>query len=650
MITEMFAAATIKKFVDCVAPKLSENIGIFLKDSSFNPIKTREKFYQYIDAIYESSSYLTTLVFPNNRTKLSDLYVPVTLMPEMIDGEEYYKMNSFDVDIFKKYPKIIISDLAGMGKSTLLKKITQSLIETSDSIPILIELRKINIGNSIVTEIFNQINFLNKEQDKNSIYKLLDIGGFTILFDGFDEIPFDLQEKIIGEMINFIKKASKNNFIITSRPETSLVSFVDFKLFKILPLTENESSMVLQKLDILSKNSFADNIMKEIKENNPQIEEFLTNPFLVSLLYKTYQYNKDIPSKKTTFYEEVYTCLFKYHDLSKEGFKRPKKSGIDIFDFEIILRQIAFETSIKGKTTYSRDELIKYIKQAQIKNPNIKFESQNFIEDLITTVPLFVKEGVNIKWVHKSIQDYFSAKFISNNVKKEEMIGKIYQTYKTQYLNILDLLYELENKLFRKIIIKPLLESFVRYHDTQFLKKPQDVNCELIENRISITYEVAIFYVRKNDKVKLDTKYFDFILRKVEKIIDKRCFINAAIVNGRLFLIRCVLENGFFMQELREMLFKRNNIYLKKIIPKKIDVDIPIDGLEDEVKIEKVYKVTDSLDAVCNKKDLFDNFNASITNFDKNYFFNYTKCKRILKEIEEEIANDSKEDFLNSLY
>src|SRR5699024_2334049 len=99
----------------------------------------------------------------------------------------------------------------------------------------------------------------------------------------------------------------------------------------------------------------------------------------------------------------------------KEGFKRPKRSRLDILDFEIILRDIAFETSKIGRVIYSKDEMIKYIISAKAKNTRIDFKEQNFFDDLTSTVPIFMMEGTKIKWAHKSIQDFFSAKYISNH-------------------------------------------------------------------------------------------------------------------------------------------------------------------------------------------------------------------------------------------
>ena len=124
------------------------------------------------------------------------------------------------------------------------------------------------------------------------------------------------------------------------------------------------------------------------------------------------------------------SCLYKHHDLSKEGFKRPKRSRLDIFDFELILREIGFSTAKIGKVIYTKDEMIEYISTAKSKNAKIDFKETNFFEDLTTTVPIFAQEGLKIKWAHKSIQDFFAAKYISNHSKKEEIIKLIYQSQK----------------------------------------------------------------------------------------------------------------------------------------------------------------------------------------------------------------------------
>jgi hypothetical protein len=604
------------------------------------------KFTKYLETIYANSSFVTTLVFPNSQTQLKDLYVPLTLV--QANAYDRFKIEVFDFTMFDKYSKIIISDYAGMGKSTILKWITTSIIEQNKSIPILIELRKIDTSNSVIDEIFNQINPVDNSFDKDLIYELLELGFFTILLDGFDEIPYDIQDKVTIQLKNFIKKTGKNNFILTSRPESALSTFADFQLFYIKPLEEKEAYLLIKKLDNLSKIKFAKNLIEEIKERNTQVKEFLTNPFLVSLLYKSYTYNKDIPSKKITFYEEVYSCLFKHHDLSKEGFKRPKRSRLDIFDFEIILRDIAFETSKIGKVIYSKDEMINYISSAKGKNTRIEFKEQNFFDDLTTTVPIFTMEGVKIKWAHKSIQDFFSAKYISNHSRKKEIIEVIFKSGKYHYLNILDLLYELEYGIFSKMIIKSLLEEFIAFYEGQFKTKPS-ISQKLINERIALTFGTKFCLLKTATEIGFDRAREIF----ADKIgVDADGFKTGATLHHTSPFYYTMNEFSLQKQLVKILRLKNENLFIEA--EQKTVVITPAQLSIFEFNLP--YVIDDDLSQPYNKSNIFESINSELsrrlTDFRErnlNYNLDYKKCKARLGSIESEIKKEEELDLLSNI-
>lgn len=605
------------------------------------------KFTKYLESIYKDSLFVTTLVFPNSQTKLKDLYVPLTII--QANSYDRYKIEKFDFKIFDKYQKIIISDYAGMGKSTILKWITVSIIEQNNSVPILVELRKIDSENSILDEILNQINPIDNSFDKELIYELLELGFFTILLDGFDEIPYDNQDKITTQLSDFIRKTGKNNFILTSRPESALSTFSDFQLFYIQPLEETEAYYLIEKLDNLSKVKFGNNLIAEVKEKNTQVKEFLTNPFLVSLLYKSYTYNKDIPSKKITFYEEVYSCLFKHHDLSKEGFKRPKRSRLDIFDFEIVLRDIAFETSKIGRVIYTKDEMIKHISLAKSKNTRFDFKEQNFFDDLTTTVPIFAQEGHKIKWAHKSIQDFFAAKYISNHSRKEEIIKVIFNSGKYHYLNILDLLYELEYKIFRKIIIKTILEDFISFYDSQFIDKP-DVSQELIDERIALVFASRFCILKTKTEIGFDKAREKFALAIKE---DSESFRAGATFHHSTPVYYTLNELSLNKQILKILRLKNEDLFIENSSKKNRIIE---EQLKD-FKFNETYIVDDKLDQPYNKPETFENVNGELKNRLKelremnqlSYNLDYKKSKAQLKAINKEIQLESEEDLLANI-
>jgi hypothetical protein len=582
------------------------------------------KFTKYLEQLYKDSLFVTTLVFPNSQTKLKDLYIPLTLLQS--NTYDRHRIETFDFSLFYQYNKIIISDFAGMGKSTILKWITISIIEQNKSIPILVELRKIDTENSIIDEIFNQINPIDNSFDKELIYELLDLGSFTVLLDGFDEIPYDLQDRVTVQLSDFIKKTSNNNFILTSRPESALSTFADFQMFFIKPLEEDEAYQLIEKLDNLSKVKFGKNLIEEIKERNTQVQEFLTNPFLVSLLYKSYTYNKDIPSKKITFYEEVYSCLFKHHDLSKEGFKRPKRSRLDIFDFEIILRDIAFETSKIGRVIYSKDEMINYITGAKVKNTRIDFKEQNFFDDLTTTVPIFTMEGVKIKWAHKSIQDFFSAKYISNHSRKEEIIDVIFNSGKYHYLNILDLLYELEYRIFRKIIIKPILKDFIAFYESQFKNKP-DVPQELIDERIALVFGARFCLLKTETEIGFD-KAREAFAQKIGADLDT--FKAGATFHHSTPSFYSMNELTLQKQIIKILRLKNENLFIEKKNKNGRIIDDQLENFDYNI----AYVIDDNLEQPYNKPELFNSINNEINRRLRDIRERQTKLQFRLQEVQ----------------
>lgn len=625
-IIETILKPQLKKLGDWIQKKDIENKVI---DNFWE-----NKFTKYLESVYANSSYMTTLVFPNQQTHLEDLYVPLTIISSR--DHDTFKIDKLDYSLFEKYGKLIISDAAGMGKSTLLKKISISIIEQNKSIPILIALRKIDNSNSIIDEIFNQIDLIDKSFDKELIYKFLELGFFTILLDGYDEIPVDLQENVTSQISDFIKKATSNKFVITSRPEPTLTTFVDFQLFHIQPLQEKEAFQLIEKLDDLSQIKLGKKLINEIQEKNQQVKEFLVNPFLVSLLFKSYTYNKDIPSKKSTFYEEVYSCLFKHHDLSKEGFKRSKRSKLDILDFEIILRNIGFETSKLGKVIYSKDELIKYIKTAKDVNPSIEFKEQNYMEDLTTTVPLFSYEGDKIKWAHKSIQDFFAAKFISNHARKEEIISRILAANKYQYLNILDLLYELESKLFRKVIIKSLLESFINLNNIQF-KENSYIEHEMIEDRISLCFGSKYYFMRMDS----DLEFFEARKILYDAMGSRNINLSFTTIYHKWKI--CIFREDSIQKYIIKMLLTKNEDLFKKpaiyVEPKMIDLSA--------LQISTPYIIDYNFESPLNTKQNYGVINYFLTYMVQNeYFLDINKCKKQLELINKEIELDASQDLL----
>ena len=73
---------------------------------------------------------------------------------------------------------MLITDSAGMGKSTFLKFLFLSSIRQQIQIPVFIELRRLNINHSVIDEIYKKINFISADFTKEHIIELIKDGDF----------------------------------------------------------------------------------------------------------------------------------------------------------------------------------------------------------------------------------------------------------------------------------------------------------------------------------------------------------------------------------------------------------------------------------------------------------------------------------------
>lgn len=466
-------------------------------------------FTNYLSRRFSKFYIIDTLVFPNQQTLFDKMYYPLFLNNARKQNEDGTRINKYPKKILEDHFRILIKDPAGMGKSTVLKKIFLECVRENEGIPVLIELRKLSKENTVVDELINQLNEINKKCDIEFVLQLVDRGDFIFLLDGFDEIPLAEKDEVVKGLSQFVEKAANNKFILTSRPETSLASFGGFAEFNIKPLSIGEAFELFKLFDFYSYKPISKKLIEVLNnQNNKSIFEFLNNPFLASLVYKTFDFKKDIPFVKEQFYRQVYDALFENHDLTKEGYyKREKHSGLHIDDFEKILRYIGYVTMRMGRVEYNKNELLEIIEKAKKFYVGINFKSSDFVKDLISTVPLFRQEGLVYKWAHKSIQDYFSALFIYIDAgdKKKGLITEFYR--KGLHDNVIELFASMDYKTFRHTIVREFCEEVIEYVENSYQNYSMIPEEDLIERKQLSFRRILVLRVINESSIKQDNTY-----------------------------------------------------------------------------------------------------------------------------------------------
>lgn len=451
-----------------------DNFIAYLKTNQydFENEKSEEIIREYLKRSYEYNAKMNTIVFRGEQKTIFDLYIPLTLIRGGRDDREEIVINENALDSLEKYGKIMIVDSAGMGKSTLAKYISVQSIIKGDYIPVVIELRKLSNEKDIWKYLCELFDMINQSIEYNDIKNLIKKGGFLIIFDGYDEIADDLRSSVISQITEFTTKADKNMYILTSREEEDLCSFGDFLEYRIKPLSLEEAFELIRKY---GKNGDRAkkliNVISQERKNFTVLTEFLINPLLVSLLYRTYEYKEELPYKKVEFYRQVYEALFNDHDKSKDAYVRPKKCGLAIREFESVLRYFAFFSMQKWCLEYENvQDLLSDVKEAIETSPGINnVKAEDFVHDILHAVPIFQKDGGAYRWAHKSFMEYFAAQCIYLEMDtsiKEALLKNMSTSEKgAKYYNILDFYYDMDLKAARKYVMKPFLEKYIGAYD-----------------------------------------------------------------------------------------------------------------------------------------------------------------------------------------
>ncbi|TWO82630.1 hypothetical protein AYI75_20100 [Shewanella algae] len=593
-----------KLFNEKLKPVVTGRISQYFKSKADN--KTFEKeSVKYIARASGLCSIINTIAFPNTPKKLEELYIPLKIKDEKDNAIE---INS-EADIFENSNKILVSDTAGMGKSTLSKKVFLNIIQKQDNIPVFIELRQLT-KESLAGQIASKFGIETK--NPASFLKQLPL---VYLFDGLDEVAVECKEFVIKEIRKFIDELDEPKILITSRLESYLSEFYDFTRFTIKPLAEKEAFTLISKYD--PKGDVSKKLISGIERSRDRgLKEFLTTPLYVSLLYCAYRHKTVIPQKKHLFYSQVFDALFESHDLSKEiSFVRPKHSNLDSSEFHLLLRRLGFWCLKNGgKIEFQKDQLEIIAQDIISKTSGINTSAVNFVKDLSTTVPLFVKEGSSLRWSHKSLMEYFASMFICNDAKEkqESLLLYLYQSNDwTSYKTIFELCADIDFTSLRSSVVKKVLEEYINYHNSNYQNiTNKRIKAEDIEKRVGLTFG-KIFGFRI-----IDGASFDFTNEAlwsednpdILAIKDSCQAKNDEVAQVISFLGDKTIVYGINVLSRENMIvhilkYKLQNLFFDKL--KKGNVNLPSELDKSSIKKNKLYIVSDSPTALINNSKNF---------------------------------------------
>jgi hypothetical protein len=172
----------------------------------------------------------------------------------------------------------------------------------------------------------------------------------------------------------------------------------------------------------------------------------------------TYGDVADVPHKLSTFYAQAFDSLFHRHDAWKGGFQRERRTDLDTHDFARAFAAFSLVTYDRRELSFTRSAALAAVDEA--KNVSMQsFDGAAFLDDATQAVCLLIEDGLELRYAHRSFQEYFVARFIqaaphdSKVALLERYLGRLGSD------EVVSLLFELDPLLVEKHFVLPHLRT-----------------------------------------------------------------------------------------------------------------------------------------------------------------------------------------------
>lgn len=361
--------------------------------------------------------------------------------------------------------RVVIAGTGGSGKTMLMRHLLLDAFQAG-SIPIFVELRNLN-GRSEA----DLLGFLSESLEINGIdlptadlRELILSGAFLLLLDGLDEVEFSRRSELMRQ-IEALVGQSRSQTIITSRLDSSLDGWSDFIPVRMANLSIEEACELVERVGFEHEISekFVERLRGGLYEEH---RYFLSNPLLLSMMLLTFGQNADIPKRRSSFYAQAFDVLFHQHDALKASYRRERKTSLDIYEFTKILSGFCMLSHLERKFRFDLESAIRFTRRSAQLTTVRDFEPAGFIDDCRQAVCLLVEDGLELSFAHRSFQEFFAARFISESSEeiKKQLIEKL--THDSGRIGIeldyvLPLVYELDPAAVEEYYLIPQLEDFL---------------------------------------------------------------------------------------------------------------------------------------------------------------------------------------------
>jgi hypothetical protein len=446
---------------------LIQDVYRFLSDKTSGRIKqwnTEKK----IDALYRKISNLRkvkTIWQIDKAIDLTSFYCDshITLDKKRLKIE---KLSDFPIS-----GNILIQGIAGQGKSIFLRYLCCTELAMGNYIPLFLELRRVGKNQTLYDRIYASFESLGLSVDEQLFDTLASSGKILLLLDAFDEIPEEFKSKVITDIEDLANKKDKLQIVVTSRPSSGIEVSPHFQVVTLDNLQGNEYKDVINRL--ASGQSWSNSLIKHIEHKASHIKDMLCTPLMVTLLVLSYKSYQQLPTRLSEFYDSLFFTLLQRHDGTKPGFTRERACQLDDAHYRYVFETLCILAKKAGESSFSYNGIHKLVTDA-IKQNNLHENSDSYLKDIVKITCLILRDGEEYRYIHKTVQEYYSAAFIKRkpDIWAKEFYKKMLDRHRQRgWSQELSFLSEIDDYRYNKYFFLPAILKFLRIKENDLFKK-----------------------------------------------------------------------------------------------------------------------------------------------------------------------------------
>ena len=452
-------------------------------------------------------------------------------------GEKYREKQFGSDDILREFDKVVVVGAPGSGKTTLLKHLALKFCEQSLEshqkiiVPIFITLGQFSRGfrtlRDYIDVVFEQFGFPHAGK---VVEKHLKEGNCLLLLDGLDEIiSRERQQRITADIEEFIQMYGKNKYIITSRVTGYHHELKEFKKLELLEYNDQQIRQFITNW-FGSTNPEKARLMNKTIMENDKIRAIARNPLMITIIAVMYEEERELPQRRTELYSKCAEILLRRWDVAHQI-----KNKYEAKAKEKILRKLALEAYALKKKSFSKEEVLRIIREYLPEVRISKMEAEDLMDEILKRNGL-LKETINDEYcfLNFPFQEYFAALEVRGRRDYETLLQHWYEPW------------------WEEVVL--LFVGFDR-DATELIMKVREIE-------------------KKDDRFKEDISYHDLTL--LGKCIADADYTNVAITDQIVKDLWLLYREGEFSSS------REKAIGILALIKPKIVVDLLVEGLKNK--------------------------------------------------------------------